>query len=104
MAATWRGNTYLLVSFPVGIATFVFLVTAISVGLGLAIVWIGVPILAATLVASRWLARFERRRAAIALARADPVELPARRTAAGCSGGCTPRSATRRPGRTCCGC
>ena len=72
MAATWRANTFLLVSFPVGIATFVFLVTAISIGLGLAIVWVGLPILAATLVVSRWLARFERRRVALALA--EPVQ------------------------------
>ena len=72
MAATWRANTFLLVSFPVGIATFVFLVTAISIGVGLAIVWVGLPILAATLVVSRWLARFERRRVALALA--EPVQ------------------------------
>ncbi len=72
MAATWRGNTYLLVSFPVGIASFVFLVTGISVGAGLAIVWVGLPILAATLVGSRWMARFERRRAAITLGEPIP--------------------------------
>jgi signal transduction histidine kinase len=72
MAATWRGNTYLLVSFPVGIASFVFLVTGISVGVGLAIVWVGLPILAATLVGSRWMARFERRRAAITLGEPIP--------------------------------
>ena len=67
MAATWRSNTYLLVSFPVGVVSFTFLVTGISVGLGLVVVWIGLPILAATLVCSRWMARFERRRAAITL-------------------------------------
>ena len=72
MAATWRGNTYLLVSFPVGIASFVLLVTGISVGVGLAIVWVGVPILAGTLVGSRWMARFERRRAAITLGEPIP--------------------------------
>jgi signal transduction histidine kinase len=72
MAATWRANTYLLVSFPVGIATFTFLVTAIAIGVSLAIVWVGLPILAATLVASRWLARVERRRVALALA--EPVQ------------------------------
>ena len=71
MAATWRANTFLLVSFPVGLATFVFLVTAIALGVGLAIVWVGVPILAGTLVASRWLARMERRRVGFALA--EPV-------------------------------
>ncbi|MEA2135548.1 MAG: hypothetical protein QOC68_3457 [Solirubrobacteraceae bacterium] len=72
MAATWRGNTYLLVSFPVGLASFVFLVTGISVGVSLAIVWVGLPILAATLVGSRWMARFERRRAAITLGEPIP--------------------------------
>ena len=72
MAATWRGNTYLLASFPVGIASFVFLVTGISLGVGLVIVWVGVPILAATLAVSRWLARFERRRAAITLGEPIP--------------------------------
>jgi len=71
MAATWRANTFLLVSFPVGLATFTFLVTAIALGVGLAIIWVGVPILAGTLVASRWLARFERRRVGFALA--EPV-------------------------------
>jgi signal transduction histidine kinase len=73
MAATWRGNLYLLVSFPVGLATAIFLFTMYSVGLALAIVWVGVPILAATLVAQRWMARFERRRAAITLGEAIPA-------------------------------
>ena len=72
MASTLRGNTYLLGSFPVGLATFVFLVTAISLGVALAIVWVGLPILAGTLVASRGLARFERRRAAVALGEPIP--------------------------------
>jgi signal transduction histidine kinase len=73
MAATWRGNTYLLVSFPVGIATSAFLFTMFSLGVALAIVWVGIPILAATLVAMRWMARFERRRAAIALREPIPT-------------------------------
>jgi signal transduction histidine kinase len=80
MAATWRGNTYLLVSFPVGLATFIFLVTMISVGVGLAVVWIGVPILAATIVAMRWLARLERWRAARVLGGSIPTSyLPPQR-------------------------
>ena len=37
---------YLLLSFPLGIAYFVFLVTGISLGFGLLIIWVGVPILA----------------------------------------------------------
>ncbi len=73
MAATWRGNTYLLVSFPVGLATSIFLFTMYSVGVALAIIWIGVPIIAATLYAQRWMARFERRRAAITLREPIPT-------------------------------
>ena len=73
MAATWRGNSYLLVSFPVGLATSIFLITMYSVGVALAIIWIGVPIIAATLYAQRWMARFERRRAAITLREPIPT-------------------------------
>ena len=32
MPGVWRSNAYLLVSFPLGIATFVCLVTALSLG------------------------------------------------------------------------
>jgi signal transduction histidine kinase len=62
MPSAWRTNAYVLVSFPVGIATFTFFVTMISLGVGLLIIWIGVPILAATVVSARALAGFERRR------------------------------------------
>jgi signal transduction histidine kinase len=51
---------YLLLAFPLGVAYFVFLVTGISVGAGLVVVWIGVPILLAMLLAWRELGRFER--------------------------------------------
>jgi signal transduction histidine kinase len=73
MAATWRGNTYLLASFPVGVATSVILFAMFSVGVALAIVWVGIPILAAALAATRPMARFERRRAAIALREPIPA-------------------------------
>ena len=43
---------YLLLAFPLGIAYFVFLVTGISVGAGLIIIWVGVPILALVLAGS----------------------------------------------------
>jgi len=72
MAATWRGNLYLLVSFPVGTATFVFFLTALVLGISLAVVWVGVPILALTVVAARGMARLERRRAAAVLAEPIP--------------------------------
>jgi signal transduction histidine kinase len=72
MPSTWRGNVYLVVSFFVGLATFTFLVTAISLGVGLLVVWIGVPILLGTLWATRGLAALERRRAGWLLAEPIP--------------------------------
>ena len=51
---------YLFLSFPLGIAYFVFLVTGISVGFGLIVIWVGVPILVLVLVGSWVLCHFER--------------------------------------------
>jgi signal transduction histidine kinase len=72
MPGTWRGNVYLVVSFFMGLATFTFLVTAILLGVGLLIVWVGVPILLGTLWATRGLAALERRRAGWLLAETIP--------------------------------
>ena len=54
---------YLLLSFPLGIFYFVYLVTGVSVGLSLIIIWIGIPI--SLLVVGGWwlLAAFERQMA-----------------------------------------
>jgi succinate dehydrogenase/fumarate reductase cytochrome b subunit len=54
---------YLLISFPLGIFYFVFLITGLSLGFPLLIIWIGVPIL--LLVGAGWwlLAAFERQMA-----------------------------------------
>jgi hypothetical protein len=51
---------YLLVTFPLGVFYFVFLVSGLSLGISLLIVWVGIPIL--LLVGFGWwlLARFER--------------------------------------------
>jgi hypothetical protein len=51
---------YLLLSFPLGIFYFVFLVTGLSLGLGLIITWIGIPILVGTIALSYAFASFER--------------------------------------------
>ena len=51
---------YLLLAFPLGIAYFVFLVTGISVGFGLIVIWVGVPILVLVLAGSWVLCQFER--------------------------------------------
>ena len=51
---------YLLVAFPLGVFYFVFLVSGLSAGVSLAIIWVGIPIL--LLVGIGWwvLASFER--------------------------------------------
>ena len=51
---------YLLLAFPLGIAYFAFLVTGISAGFGLLIIWVGVPFLALVLTIAWGLRQFER--------------------------------------------
>lgn len=51
---------YLLLAFPLGVFYFVFLVTGISVGLGLAVLFIGLPLLLLVLLLSQGFASFER--------------------------------------------
>jgi hypothetical protein len=53
---------YLVLNLPVGIASFVFVVTMLSVGASTAIIWVGVPVLAIAMLAWRGGARLERRR------------------------------------------
>ena len=58
---------YLLLAFPLGIGYFVFLVTGTSLGIGLAIIWVGIPILLIVLVVSWALCQFERALAVLLL-------------------------------------
>jgi signal transduction histidine kinase len=51
---------YSLAAFPLAIVAFVVVVTGLSVGAGLLVIWVGVAVLAATLVAARGLAAVER--------------------------------------------
>ncbi len=51
---------YLLLGLPLGTAYFVILVTGISTGFGLVVVWVGVPILLLVFVISWALCQFER--------------------------------------------
>ncbi|WP_267245013.1 sensor histidine kinase [Streptomyces sp. PR69] len=78
---TWREFGYLLVGLPVSVVFFVFAVTAVSLGAGLLITFLGVPILAAGLAGCRALGAVERARARALLRAevADPAPLrPAR--------------------------
>lgn len=57
---TYRNLGYLLSAFPLGLIYFVLLVTGMSLGLGLSIIWVGIPILMIMLMAVQALGRFER--------------------------------------------
>lgn len=57
---TYLNILYLLVSFPLGLVYFVFLVTGFALGFGLAIIWIGLPILLLMVLAVYGLTGFER--------------------------------------------
>ncbi|WP_415951220.1 sensor histidine kinase [Streptomyces sp. KLOTTS4A1] len=62
-ARTWREFGYLLVSLPMAVLTFSFAVTMISLGAGLLVTFLGVPVLAGCLVGLRGLGAVERARA-----------------------------------------
>ncbi|HEX2300369.1 MAG TPA: sensor domain-containing protein, partial [Pseudonocardiaceae bacterium] len=53
---------YLLAGLPIGIAAFVVAVVGFCLGLGLFVVWLGLPVLVGTLAAARGFARLERGR------------------------------------------
>jgi signal transduction histidine kinase len=72
MPNVWRSNLYLLASFWVGLVTFIWFVTMISLGVSLLIIWVGVPILIATVASTKWLAAGERRRAGWLLGESIP--------------------------------
>ncbi len=58
-----RESLYLLAAFPLLLAYFVFTVTMVTTSVSLIVVWIGVPLLAVTLLGASKLAAFERVRA-----------------------------------------
>ncbi|WP_067495098.1 sensor histidine kinase [Actinoplanes sp. TFC3] len=63
---------YVLLGFPLAIVTLVLGITGFAVGLGTAIIWIGLPILMGTLWMSRGFATLERARIAPVLGRRMP--------------------------------
>jgi signal transduction histidine kinase len=68
----WRGYGYLLGGLPLAIIAFVIAVVGFAAGVGTIVVWLGLPILAVTLRASRGLAGVERRGAEWATGRPLP--------------------------------
>ena len=69
---TYGRILYLLLALPLGIAEFTFLVTTISIGLGLLVTLVGVPILIATIYVWRWIAGLERRLIGVLTGRVIP--------------------------------
>ena len=70
---------YVLLSFPLSVLAFVLVVVGLVAGVGLAVIWVGVPLLVGTLHTARGLADLERSRLPAVLARAVPT--PGYRTA-----------------------
>jgi signal transduction histidine kinase len=60
---TFREFGYLLLSLPISIITFVYAVTMVSLGAGLLITFLGIPVLAGALAGARGFAAMERARA-----------------------------------------
>ncbi|MEU3921737.1 sensor domain-containing protein [Streptomyces sp. NPDC029004] len=60
---TWREFGYLLLSLPISIVFFTFAVASVSLGAGLLITFLGIPVLAAGLAGCRGLGAMERARA-----------------------------------------
>jgi hypothetical protein len=73
---TYTNLLYLLLAFPLGLAYFIFLAVGLTVGFGLTIVWIGLPILALVFAGSWAFAAFERQAAILLLGADVPPMLP----------------------------
>ena len=62
----WRqlgiDTAFVLVGLPLSVAAFVLVVTGLAVGIGTLVVWVGLPLLALTLLVARGLAAVERMR------------------------------------------
>ncbi|HET6483854.1 MAG TPA: sensor domain-containing protein, partial [Actinoplanes sp.] len=51
---------YVLLGFPIGILTVSLFLTAFFTGIGLVVLWVGIPLLVATLMMARGFATVER--------------------------------------------
>ncbi|MEV6677732.1 sensor domain-containing protein [Streptomyces erythrochromogenes] len=70
---TWREFAYLLLGLPLSILYFSLAITGVSLGAGLLVTFLGVPVLAGTLAMCRGIGRLERARVR-ALLGADVIE------------------------------
>lgn len=75
-ARPWKQTLHLLLDLPLGIAWFTWVVTMLSVGGGLAVTVIGIPLLALTVVSGRWIGTVERGRSRLFLDDDPPAPAP----------------------------
>ncbi|MBW8798956.1 MAG: sensor domain-containing protein [Streptomyces sp.] len=80
-ARSWREFGYVLLGLPVGVTLFVWTVTMLSLGVGLLVTFIGIPLLAVALAGCRGFGALERTRARalLRLEVADPEPLRMRK-------------------------
>lgn len=64
LAEVGRDSAYLFLSFPIAITSFVALITGISLAAGLVVIWVGIPVGAATLGMAVGFEKLERARLA----------------------------------------
>ncbi|MGW3818493.1 sensor histidine kinase [Streptomyces sp. NPDC005046] len=78
-ARSWREFGYVMLGLPLGIIMFTFAVTMVSLGAGLLITFLGVPVLAAALAGCRGFGSLERARArgllGIEVAEPEPLRM-----------------------------
>jgi signal transduction histidine kinase len=77
LSQAWRDLLYLSAAWPIGMASFIVLITGLAIGIGTAIVMVGFPVLVVTLLLSHLGANVERERAALTLG--APIARSARR-------------------------
>ena len=105
---TYRVAAYLLLGLPLGIIEFVAIVTGLSMGLGLLVTLIGIPVLVATLLGVRAGASFERELARSLLAAPlprsvhRPDSIGGLLLVAACASLATDRANVERAWRSCC--
>jgi hypothetical protein len=73
---TYTNLLYLMLAFPMGLLYFVFFSVGLPLGLGLTLIWIGIPILALVFAGSWGLAALERQFAILALDAEVPPMAP----------------------------
>ncbi len=75
---TYTNLLYLALAFPMGLLYFIFLVTGLTTGFALTIIWIGLPILAVVFASSFGMSALERRLAIHLLGAKVPPMAPQR--------------------------